>query len=119
MTKLQQFNEIVRDFRDVADFVIIYVEEAHPSDGWAFKVRKRFSPNVYAAQVYLFFVYSLFTANPAALCSLKMKYWPKGHRDRIVLTVKTLPNRSESQKHPISTVIAKPSSNFLGVLVLA
>lgn len=36
--KLRDFGEIVRDFSDVADFVIVYIEEAHPSDGWALKV---------------------------------------------------------------------------------
>lgn len=38
MAKLAKFNEIVRDFKDVADFAIIYISEAHPTDGWAFKV---------------------------------------------------------------------------------
>ena len=38
LTKLREFGEIVRDFADIADFVIVYIEEAHPSDGWAFKV---------------------------------------------------------------------------------
>lgn len=38
LTKLHEFGEIVRDFADIADFVIVYIEEAHPSDGWAFKV---------------------------------------------------------------------------------
>jgi len=37
LTKLREFGEIVRDFADIADFVIVYIEEAHPSDGWAFK----------------------------------------------------------------------------------
>ena len=39
MAQLRQFNEIARDFTDVADFVVVYIEEAHPTDGWAFKVR--------------------------------------------------------------------------------
>ena len=38
VAKLHDFGEIVRDFSDVADFVIVYIEEAHPSDGWALKV---------------------------------------------------------------------------------
>ncbi len=38
MAKLAKFNEIVRDFNDVADFAIIYISEAHAKDGWAFKV---------------------------------------------------------------------------------
>ena len=39
MAKLAKFNEIVRDFSDVADFAIIYISEAHAQDGWSFKVR--------------------------------------------------------------------------------
>lgn len=38
LTKLREFGEVVHDFADIADFVIVYIEEAHPSDGWAFKV---------------------------------------------------------------------------------
>lgn len=37
MDRLRDFNEITADFRDIADFVVIYISEAHPSDGWAFK----------------------------------------------------------------------------------
>ena len=33
-----QFRELVHDFEDVADFLIIYVAEAHPTDGWRVKV---------------------------------------------------------------------------------
>ena len=38
VVKLRDFGEIVRDFSDIADFIIVYIEEAHPSDGWALKV---------------------------------------------------------------------------------
>ncbi|KAK7888898.1 hypothetical protein WMY93_024458 [Mugilogobius chulae] len=31
-----EFKQLVRDFSDVADFIVIYVAEAHSSDGWAF-----------------------------------------------------------------------------------
>ena len=48
-TKLREFNEIVRDFVDVADFVLVYIEEAHPSDGWALQVSRTLD----------FFIYSL------------------------------------------------------------
>lgn len=34
MAKLTRFNEIVDEFCDFADFVIVYIEETHPSDGW-------------------------------------------------------------------------------------
>ncbi|KAM4629103.1 type I iodothyronine deiodinase isoform 2-T2 [Polymixia lowei] len=31
-----EFKELVKDFRDVADFLVIYIAEAHSTDGWAF-----------------------------------------------------------------------------------
>lgn len=34
MAKFSDFNEVVRDFADIADFVVIYVKEAHAVDGW-------------------------------------------------------------------------------------
>lgn len=37
-TRVDEFLGIVREFNDVADFLTVYIEEAHPSDGWAFKV---------------------------------------------------------------------------------
>lgn len=36
--RLQTFNELFTEFKDMADFAIVYVEEAHPKDGWAFEV---------------------------------------------------------------------------------
>uniref|UniRef100_A0A3P9JUG8 Iodothyronine deiodinase n=1 Tax=Oryzias latipes TaxID=8090 RepID=A0A3P9JUG8_ORYLA len=36
MFKLDQFKRLVADFWDVADFLVIYIAEAHASDGWAF-----------------------------------------------------------------------------------
>lgn len=35
--RVSQFLNIVREFSDVADFLTVYVEEAHPCDGWSFK----------------------------------------------------------------------------------
>lgn len=35
--RVDQFLSIVGEFSDVADFLTVYVEEAHPCDGWAFK----------------------------------------------------------------------------------
>ena len=35
--KLARFNEIIAEFCDAADFLLIYIEEAHPTDGWSFK----------------------------------------------------------------------------------
>ena len=36
--RAREFLSIVREFSDVVDFLTVYVEEAHPCDGWAFKV---------------------------------------------------------------------------------
>lgn len=33
---LARFNDIVDEFRNFADFVIVYIEEPHASDGWRF-----------------------------------------------------------------------------------
>jgi hypothetical protein len=38
MERLQQFGEIVEEFSSVADFLTIYIEEAHPTDEWKLKV---------------------------------------------------------------------------------
>ena len=38
MERMAEFTQMVKDFSDVADFLIVYIEEAHPTDGWAFKV---------------------------------------------------------------------------------
>ena len=38
-TKMKVFRSILSDFGDVADFALVYIEEAHPADGWAFKVK--------------------------------------------------------------------------------
>lgn len=36
MFKLEEFKQLVKDFRDVVDFLVIYIAEAHSTDGWAF-----------------------------------------------------------------------------------
>uniref|UniRef100_A0AAY5EAU5 Iodothyronine deiodinase n=1 Tax=Electrophorus electricus TaxID=8005 RepID=A0AAY5EAU5_ELEEL len=36
MYKLDEFRQLVRDFRDVADFLVVYIAEAHATDRWAF-----------------------------------------------------------------------------------
>jgi thiol-disulfide isomerase/thioredoxin len=38
MKKIDKYAEIIADYKDVADFVTVYIEEAHPQDGWAFEV---------------------------------------------------------------------------------
>lgn len=37
MFKFGELKRLVEDFKSVADFLVIYVEEAHASDKWAFK----------------------------------------------------------------------------------
>lgn len=34
---MDQFKRLVDDFTSTADFLIIYIEEAHAADGWAFR----------------------------------------------------------------------------------
>eukprot|EP00794_Sanderia_malayensis_P019015 gene19015-20927_t len=34
---MEEFSKIVAEFSDIADFVVVYVEEAHPVDEWCFK----------------------------------------------------------------------------------
>lgn len=48
ISHLPAFRQLVEDFSDVADFLLVYIDEAHPSDGWeappmgpcSFNVRK-------------------------------------------------------------------------------
>lgn len=35
---MNNFTKVVRDFEDVADFVIVYICEAHPTDEWRWNV---------------------------------------------------------------------------------
>ncbi|KAJ7993542.1 hypothetical protein DPEC_G00273490 [Dallia pectoralis] len=36
MFKLDEFKQLVRDFSVVADFLVVYIAEAHSTDGWVF-----------------------------------------------------------------------------------
>lgn len=36
MYKLEEFKQLVKDFSGVADFLVVYIAEAHSTDGWAF-----------------------------------------------------------------------------------
>ena len=38
MSQLDTFQKMANDFSQVADFCVVYIEEAHPLDGWALKV---------------------------------------------------------------------------------
>ncbi|KAL9974882.1 hypothetical protein ACROYT_G011981 [Oculina patagonica] len=37
MRQLNEFQKMANHFSHIADFCIVYIEEAHPSDGWALK----------------------------------------------------------------------------------
>lgn len=40
MADLQEFGKMVRHFQQQVDFVVVYIEEVHPVDGWTFKVKQ-------------------------------------------------------------------------------
>ena len=42
MAKWKDFNNVAEKHSRIADFALIYIEEAHPSGGWAFKVSNCF-----------------------------------------------------------------------------
>lgn len=35
MASLEMFREMTEDYSGLADFVLVYIAEAHPTDGWA------------------------------------------------------------------------------------
>ncbi|XP_069189663.1 type I iodothyronine deiodinase-like [Procambarus clarkii] len=37
MANLERFREMTDEYSQVADFLVVYIAEAHPSDGWALK----------------------------------------------------------------------------------
>lgn len=37
MAKLEEFKELISRFASVADFIIVYIREAHAKDGWSFE----------------------------------------------------------------------------------
>lgn len=37
MEMLKRYRQLKDQFSDIADFAVVYIEEAHPVDGWAFK----------------------------------------------------------------------------------
>uniref|UniRef100_A0A8C1ZYE6 Iodothyronine deiodinase n=1 Tax=Cyprinus carpio TaxID=7962 RepID=A0A8C1ZYE6_CYPCA len=41
--QLPIFRRMVEEFSDVADFLLVYIDEAHPSDGWAAPPMENFS----------------------------------------------------------------------------
>lgn len=38
MEMMKRYRQLKNQFSEVADFAVVYIEEAHPVDGWAFKV---------------------------------------------------------------------------------
>ena len=40
--KLADYSRISKEFESVADFVLVYIEEAHPADAWKLEVRWSF-----------------------------------------------------------------------------
>lgn len=42
MAKLSDFCKLTEEYAGLADFAVIYVEEAHPTDGWKFQVMNLF-----------------------------------------------------------------------------
>ncbi len=43
ISQLPVFRRMVEEFSDVADFLLVYIDEAHPSDGWAAPPMDNFS----------------------------------------------------------------------------
>jgi Iodothyronine deiodinase len=39
---VDEYTSLVSDFKDKADFVAVYIEEAHPTDGWHFSDGPKF-----------------------------------------------------------------------------
>ena len=40
MVQLARFNKLAADYADIADFLFVYIKEAHPTDGWSFMNNK-------------------------------------------------------------------------------
>uniref|UniRef100_A0A8C5D611 Iodothyronine deiodinase n=1 Tax=Gouania willdenowi TaxID=441366 RepID=A0A8C5D611_GOUWI len=59
MYKLDEFKQLVKDFSGVADFLVVYIAEAHSTDGWAFtnnvaiKLHKNLEERISAAKILL------------------------------------------------------------------
>lgn len=44
MSQLSRFLQLQRELSDVADFAMVYLEEAHPTDGWMYESVTHFVP---------------------------------------------------------------------------
>lgn len=58
-TRVGEFLSIVQEFSDVADFLTVYIDEAHPSNGWAFKVSSKLCEFLAQRSVLFFRYFSL------------------------------------------------------------
>ena len=54
MQMLKKYQQLTNEFLDVADFAVVYIEEAHPVDGWAFKVKTKCFPFFFCVQLIVF-----------------------------------------------------------------
>lgn len=68
ITFQNDFSEVVRDFEEVADFLIVYICEAHPTDEWRWNVS---------------FVFFFFTHFVPRLSHLISRPWQKAVLDKI------------------------------------
>lgn len=54
MQMLKKYQQLTSEFLEVADFAVVYIEEAHPVDGWSFKVTTEFFPFFFRVQPIVF-----------------------------------------------------------------
>lgn len=59
MQMLKKYQQLTSEFLEVADFAVVYIEEAHPVDGWAFKVTKKFFHFFFRVQLIAFILVCL------------------------------------------------------------
>lgn len=43
MAKMKEYNKLVQDYASLADFVTVYISEAHPLDEWALLNHEKYS----------------------------------------------------------------------------
>lgn len=81
MSQLNDFQEMVDQFKDIADFCVVYIEEAHPADGWALKVRWlfRFLADylIWSGNGHPLFIVLVTHILPQSKNFLTKTFWPK------------------------------------------
>lgn len=60
MKRLCEFGEIMVDFGDVVDFLVIYILEVYLMDGWVFKVNYNSLCVMFEVFIYILFDFGLF-----------------------------------------------------------